>query len=197
MLPQFTLKKYKTHQSAGGTSSSYFYSTPKYMGFIVGLYIAKYGKLGPNSELVLNKTQQHYTKTMKKWTDRLKGLNVHGVKDVIDNLSTVQKALRTRFSIVPNNRKRGKHLVGGEGRLAPGLLAPGPLAHNHETALLLQNFTGNQNGVKPVVSHGSNLPSNQHNSYIDFALQQPNGFDGLKIREMSMVYPRQLFPSTR
>lgn len=184
MLPQFTLKKYKTHQSAGGSSSSSsacFYSTPKYMGFTNGLYIAKYGKLGPNSELVLNKTQQHYNKTMKTWTERLKGLNVHGVKDVIDNLSTVQKALRTRFRIVPNNRKRGKHLVGGR------VVQP-VLIHN--------SSTGNQNSVKPVVSHGSNLPSNQHNSYIDFALQQPNGFDGLKIENDQLYVNTNRFKTT-
>lgn len=102
------LKEYKNKLS-NNKEHPHFYSTPNYMGFADALYVSKYGEVGKGGVLKLNKTQNHYNKTMEKWTGYLNEGGFRSLDDVVHNTSGVKKALHTSFNIVP----RTKNTTGG------------------------------------------------------------------------------------
>jgi hypothetical protein len=102
------LKEYKNKLS-NNKEHPHFYSTPNYMGFADALYVSKYGEVGKGGVLKLNKTQNHYNKTMEKWTGYLNEGGFRSLDDVVHNMSGVTKALHTSFNIVP----RTKNTTGG------------------------------------------------------------------------------------
>ena len=102
------LKEYKNKLS-NNKEHPHFYSTPNYMGFADALYVGKYGEVGKGGVLKLNKTQNHYNKTMEKWTGYLNEGGFRSLDDVVHNTSGVKKALHTSFNIVP----RTKNTTGG------------------------------------------------------------------------------------
>lgn len=111
------LKEYNNKLS-NNKEHPHFYSTPNYMGFADALYLSKYGEVGKGGVLKLNKTQNHYNKTMEKWTGYLNEGDFRSLDDVVHNTSGVKKALHTSFNIVPRtkNTTGGSRGGGNDGR---------------------------------------------------------------------------------
>lgn len=177
------LKQYK----GGGKNShnSTYLSTPQYMSFADALYLSKYGSVrGGNQELVVNKNEKHYIKTITQWGNKLNQLGINNEDEVINNPKNIQNALRIKFQVI-SDKKAIQEIQSG-GRITFG---------NTSDPVIFYTTLANANNIhnaayKPLFAEMRTNVGASNNNFYKVALNRKSGFDGLKIIDNKLYIDR-------